>query len=122
MASVKANPKIAILKSSSFKLGFLAIDNKNDPKTLPIPIPAPANPNVASPAPINFISIYFFLVKTYFFRIKFYLFKILFMQTYNLFNIGNQMIKIIVFTRNDNNWHKTMVHTTNLTTLAIKNT
>ena len=53
MASVKANPKIAILKSSSLKEGFLEIPTTNAPNTVPIPTPAPANPMVASPAPKN---------------------------------------------------------------------
>lgn len=54
MASVKANPKIAILNNSSFKEGFLEILKTRDPKTLPIPIPAPAKPIVAKPAPTHF--------------------------------------------------------------------
>ena len=54
IASVKANPKIAILKSSSFKDGFLEIPITKAPNTVPIPTPAPAKPIVASPAPIYF--------------------------------------------------------------------
>jgi hypothetical protein len=52
IASVSANPNIAILNSSSFKLGFLAIPKTSAPKTVPIPTPAPASPMVASPAPM----------------------------------------------------------------------
>ena len=52
MASVKANPKIAILNNSSFKEGFRAIPTTRAAKTLPIPTPAPAKPMVANPAPI----------------------------------------------------------------------
>ena len=54
IASVKANPKIAILKSSSFKEGFRDVPKTKAPKTVPIPIPAPANPIVANPAPRHF--------------------------------------------------------------------
>lgn len=54
MASVNANPKIAILKSSSFKDGFLEIPITKAPNTVPIPTPAPAKPIVANPAPIYF--------------------------------------------------------------------
>ena len=54
MASVKANPKIAILNNSSFNEGFLAIPRTKAPKTVPMPTPAPANPIVAKPAPIYF--------------------------------------------------------------------
>ena len=54
IASVNAKPKIAVLKSSSFKEGFLAIPEIKEPKIIPIPIPAPIKPKVASPAPINF--------------------------------------------------------------------
>ena len=54
IASVKANPKIAILNNSSFKEGFLDIPITKAPKTVPIPTPAPAKPMVAKPAPINF--------------------------------------------------------------------
>ena len=53
IASVKANPRIAILNNSSFKEGFREIPNTNDPNTLPIPIPTPAKLMVAIPAPIN---------------------------------------------------------------------
>ena len=52
MASVRANPRIANLKRSSFRLGFLAVPKIKDPKMNPIPIPAPASPKVDSPAPI----------------------------------------------------------------------
>ena len=52
IASVKANPKIANLKRSSFNCGFLEIPVINEAKIKPIPIPAPANPNVDNPAPI----------------------------------------------------------------------
>lgn len=52
MASVKANPKIAILNNSSFSEGFLEIPKTKAPNTVPIPTPAPANPIVAKPAPI----------------------------------------------------------------------
>lgn len=52
IASVKANPKIAILNSSSFNDGFLEIPRTKAPNTVPIPTPAPANPIVAKPAPI----------------------------------------------------------------------
>ena len=54
IASVKAKPRIAILKSSSFNEGFLEIPNTSAPNTVPIPIPAPASPIVAHPAPIHF--------------------------------------------------------------------
>lgn len=54
IASVKANPKMAILKSSSFNEGFLDIPKTKDPNTVPIPTPAPANPIVANPAPMYF--------------------------------------------------------------------
>ncbi len=54
IASVRANPKIAILNNSSFKEGFLEIPITNAPNTVPIPIPAPANPIVAKPAPTYF--------------------------------------------------------------------
>ena len=53
MASVNANPKIAILNNSSLKDGFLEIPTTKAPKTVPIPTPAPANPMVARPAPKN---------------------------------------------------------------------
>lgn len=53
IASVRANPKIAILNNSSFNDGFLEIPKTNALNTAPIPIPAPANPIVAKPAPIN---------------------------------------------------------------------
>lgn len=52
MASVKANPKIAILNNSSFSDGFLEIPRTKAPNTVPIPTPAPANPIVANPAPM----------------------------------------------------------------------
>lgn len=52
IASVKANPKIASLNKSSFKLGFLAVPIIKAPKITPIPTPAPANPTVDNPAPI----------------------------------------------------------------------
>ena len=52
IASVKANPKIAILNKSSFKFGLRAIPKIKEPKITPIPSPAPVNPNVAKPAPI----------------------------------------------------------------------
>lgn len=51
IASVKANPNIAILNKSSFKEGFREVPRTKAPKTIPIPIPAPANPMVANPAP-----------------------------------------------------------------------
>ena len=54
IASVKANPKIAILNKSSFKFGFLEVPITNDANTTPIPTPAPASPEVANPAPICF--------------------------------------------------------------------
>jgi len=53
IASVNANPKIAILNNSSLKDGFLEIPTTKAPKTVPIPTPAPANPIVARPAPKN---------------------------------------------------------------------
>ena len=53
IASVKAKPKIANLKSSSLKEGFLETPSTNAPNTVPIPTPAPAKPIVAKPAPIN---------------------------------------------------------------------
>jgi hypothetical protein len=52
IASVSANPKIANLNKSSFRLGFLEVPKIRDPKINPIPIPAPASPKVDSPAPI----------------------------------------------------------------------
>lgn len=52
IASVRANPKMAILNNSSFKFGFLEIPKTRDPNTVPIPTPAPASPMVARPAPI----------------------------------------------------------------------
>lgn len=52
MASVSANPKIAVLNKSSFNKGFLAIPEIRDAKIRPIPTPAPARPNVDRPAPI----------------------------------------------------------------------
>jgi len=52
IASVRANPKIANLNKSSFRLGFLEVPKIRDPKINPIPIPAPASPKVYSPAPI----------------------------------------------------------------------
>lgn len=52
MASVSANPIMAILNKSFLRVGFLAIPNKSAPKINPIPIPAPVSPDVASPAPI----------------------------------------------------------------------
>ena len=54
MASVNANPKIAILNNSSFNEGFLEVPVTNEPNTEPIPTPAPAKPIVAKPAPIHF--------------------------------------------------------------------
>ena len=54
IASVKANPKIAILNNSSFKEGFRDIPITKAPNTVPIPTPAPAKPMVAKPAPTNF--------------------------------------------------------------------
>ena len=53
IASVKANPKIAVLNNSSFSDGFLEIPITNAPNTVPIPTPAPASPIEANPAPIN---------------------------------------------------------------------
>ena len=52
IASVSANPNIAILNNSSFKLGFLEVPITNEAKTIPTPAPAPASPEVANPAPI----------------------------------------------------------------------
>ncbi len=52
IASVNANPKIANLNKSSFRLGFLEVPRIKDPKINPIPIPAPASPKVDRPAPI----------------------------------------------------------------------
>ena len=54
MASVNANPKIAILNNSSFNDGFHEMPKTKAPKTVPIPTPAPANPIVANPAPMYF--------------------------------------------------------------------
>lgn len=54
MASVKANPRIAILNNSSFNEGFLEIPKIRALKITPIPIPAPVKPIVAIPAPKNF--------------------------------------------------------------------
>lgn len=51
IASVKANPKIANLKSSSFKVGFPVSEYINEENTAPIPTPAPVSPAVAKPAP-----------------------------------------------------------------------
>ena len=51
IASVNANPKIANLNNSSFKLGFLDTPKIKAPKIAPIPTPAPANPTVDNPAP-----------------------------------------------------------------------
>ena len=53
MASVRANPRIQILKRSSDRSGFLETPMMNAPKTRPIPAPAPASPVVDSPAPIS---------------------------------------------------------------------
>ena len=53
IASVNANPRIAVLNNSSFKEGFREIPITNAPNTVPIPTPAPASPIVAKPAPIN---------------------------------------------------------------------
>lgn len=52
IASVSANPKIAILNNSSFNDGFREIPRTRAPKIIPIPTPAPANPTVPKPAPI----------------------------------------------------------------------
>ena len=57
IASVKANPKIAYLKRSSFKEGFLAKASNREPKIAPIPTPAPAKPKVDRPAPIFFAAV-----------------------------------------------------------------
>ena len=54
IASVKANPKIAILNNSSFKFGFLEVPITKEANTTPTPTPAPASPEVANPAPICF--------------------------------------------------------------------
>ena len=54
VASVKAKPKIAKRKSSSFNDGFLAMPANKALKMEPIPIPAPTKPTVVKPAPINF--------------------------------------------------------------------
>lgn len=54
IASVNANPNIAILNNSSFKEGLRDVPKTKAPKTVPIPIPAPAKPIVANPAPIHF--------------------------------------------------------------------
>lgn len=53
IASVNANPIIAILNNSSFNDGFLEIPKTKALNILPIPIPAPASPIVAKPAPIH---------------------------------------------------------------------
>ncbi len=52
IASVNANPRIAILNNSSFNEGFRAIPKTKAPKTVPIPTPVPASPIVARPAPM----------------------------------------------------------------------
>ena len=52
MASVKANPRIAVLNKSSFRRGFLEIPAINEANIRPMPTPAPARPKVDSPAPI----------------------------------------------------------------------
>ena len=52
IASVKANPKIAILNKSCLNEGLREIPMINDPNTVPIPAPAPANPIAAAPPPI----------------------------------------------------------------------
>ena len=52
MASVKANPRIAVLNRSSFNNGFLEIPEIKEANIIPIPTPAPASPQVDSPAPI----------------------------------------------------------------------
>jgi hypothetical protein len=52
IASVSANPRIAILNNSSFNDGFREIPRTRAPKIIPIPTPAPANPTVPKPAPI----------------------------------------------------------------------
>ena len=54
IASVKANPKIAIRNNSSLRLGFREVPRTKAPNTVPIPTPAPASPIVANPAPTNF--------------------------------------------------------------------
>jgi len=53
IASVKANPKMAILNKSSLIDGFLETLDSNALNTFPIPTPAPARPIVDIPAPIN---------------------------------------------------------------------
>ena len=63
-ASVRANPKIAIPKTSFFAAGFLPTAVTYESKILPITTPTPARAITAKPAPINFaasISIFFFL-------------------------------------------------------------
>lgn len=52
IASVNANPKIAVLNKSSFSNGFLAIPEIREAKIRPMPTPAPARPKVDRPAPI----------------------------------------------------------------------
>jgi hypothetical protein len=44
MASVKANPKIANLNKSSFRVGLQVKEKIREEKTNPIPKPAPVKP------------------------------------------------------------------------------
>lgn len=53
IASDKANPRIAYVKSCCFNEGFREYPVISAPKTIPIPTPDPATPIVAAPAPIN---------------------------------------------------------------------
>lgn len=76
MASVRANPRIAIRKSSSFKDGFREVPKRRAPNTVPIPTPAPANPIVAKPAPISFAAANILIILSICISIKKLLIKI----------------------------------------------
>lgn len=54
IASVRANPRIARRKSSSFSLGLRETPTTREEKISPIPTPTPASALVARPAPISF--------------------------------------------------------------------
>jgi hypothetical protein len=54
VASARANPRIAKLKSWPRSAGFRAVEAISDEKIEPIPIPAPVRPIAARPAPMYF--------------------------------------------------------------------